>query len=79
MEKWISNSRAVLQTIAEDKWAKDLKELNLDRDKLLIKRALGLLWCVESDSIVAPVTLLAKMMQQELCRRSCDWNDAIPL
>ena len=94
LEKWISNSRAVLQTIPEDQRAKELKELNLDRDDLPIERALGLLWCVESDSfkfklevkrqsltrrgmlsitssvydplgILAPVTLSAKMMQQE--------------
>lgn len=30
LEKWISNSRAVLQTIPEDQQAKELKELNLD-------------------------------------------------
>ncbi len=107
LEKWISNSRAVLQSIAEDQWAKDVKELNLDRDNLPVERALGLLWCVESDSFkfkmevkqqsltrrgmlsttssvydplgfLSPVTLPAKRMQQELCRRSCGWDDAIP-
>lgn len=40
-EKWISNSRSVPQSIR-----KDLK----DRHKLPIEKALGLLWCVESDS-----------------------------
>lgn len=25
-----------------------------------------------------PVTLRAKMMQQELCRRGCNWDDALP-
>ncbi|XP_030596228.1 uncharacterized protein LOC115787620 [Archocentrus centrarchus] len=107
LEKWISNSRSVLQSIAEDQWAKDLKELNLDRDNLPVERALGLLWCVESDSFrfkmevkqqsltrrgmlsttssvydplgfLSPVTLPAKMMQQELCRRGCGWDDALP-
>lgn len=107
LEKWISNSRAVLQTIAEEQRAKDLKELNLDRDNLPMERALGLLWCVESDSfkfkmevkqqsltrrgmlstassvydplgMLAPVTLSAKIMQQELCRRSCGWDDVMP-
>jgi len=107
LEKWISNSRAVLHTIAEEQRAKELKELNLDRDNLPMERALGLLWCVESDSfkikievkeqpltrrgmlsitssvydplgILAPVTLSAKIMQQELCRRKCGWDDVIP-
>lgn len=28
--------------------------------------------------ILAPVTLSAKMMQQELCRRRCGWDDTVP-
>ena len=43
--KWVSNSHSVLQSIAEDQRANDLKELDLDRDKLPIERALGLLVC----------------------------------
>lgn len=107
LEKWTSNSRIVLQAITEDQRAKDLKELDLDRDKLPVERALGLQWCVETDSFgfkmemkqqpftrrgmlsvsssvydplgfLAPVTLLAKMMQQELCRRGCGWDDELP-
>ena len=50
LEKWINNSRVVLQTITEDRRAKDLKELDLDRDKLPVERALGLQWCVETDA-----------------------------
>lgn len=97
----------MLQTIAEEQWTKNLKELNLDQDNLPMDRAFGLLWCVESDSfklklevkqlsltrsgmlsivssvynplgMLAPVTLSAKIMQQELCRRSCGWDDAMP-
>lgn len=103
----MSSSRAVLQTIAEDQWAKDIKDLDLDRDELAMERALGLFWCVESDSFefklaikqqsltrhgmlsttssiydplgfLSPVTLSTKMLQQELCRRSCGWDNAIP-
>lgn len=48
--KWISNSRTTLQTIPEEYRAKDLTELNLDRDQLPLERALGLQWCIESDS-----------------------------
>ncbi len=107
LEKWISNSRVVLQAISEEKRAKDLKELDLDRDSLPLERALGLQWCVETNSFrfkmemkqqsltrrgmlsvtssvydplgfLAPVTLPAKMMQQELCRRGCGWDDDLP-
>ena len=35
----MDHNKAVLQSFAEDQWAKDLKELNLDRDKLPIERA----------------------------------------
>lgn len=27
---------------------------------------------------LTPVTLFAKMMQQEVCRKGCGWDDAIP-
>ena len=100
MEKWISNSRVVRR-------AKDFKMLDLDIDKLPMERALGLQWCVETNTFkfkmelkhqaltkrgmlsmnssvydswgfLAPVTLQAKMMQQELCKRGCSWDDALP-
>lgn len=93
-EKWV-NTYSVLQTIAKD------------QNRLHIERALGLLWCVESDSFsfkmevkqqsltrwgtlstttsvydalgfLSPITLSTKMLQQELCRRNCGWDDAIP-
>lgn len=44
LEKWVSNSRVLLQSIAEEKRAQDLKELDLDRDKFPNERALGLQW-----------------------------------
>ena len=59
LTKWISNSRTVLQTVAEEHRAKDLKELDLDRDELPVERALGLQWCVETDSFKF------KMMEKE--------------
>lgn len=50
LEKWTSNSRMVLHTVTEEQRAKDLKELDLDRDELPVERALGLQWSVETDS-----------------------------
>lgn len=50
LEKWTSNTRIVLQAITEEQRANDLKELDLDQDKLPVERALGLQWCVETDS-----------------------------
>lgn len=82
--------------------------MDLDCDKLPVERALGLLWCVETNSFLfkielkqqmltrcgmlstissvydllgflSPVTLPAKMMLQELCRRGWGWDDSLPL
>lgn len=50
LTKWISNNRTILQELPEKHRAKDLKELNLDRDNLPVGRALGLQWCIETDS-----------------------------
>lgn len=50
LTKWVSNNRTLLQSISEEQRAKDFKDLNLDRDKLPVERALGLQWCVENDT-----------------------------
>lgn len=47
--KWVSNSRKVLQNIPEHK-SKNLYKMDLDRDKLPVERALGLQWCIETDT-----------------------------
>lgn len=48
--KRISNSRDLLQCIPEEHKSQNLFELDLDRDKLPIERALGLQWCIETDT-----------------------------
>lgn len=50
LTQWISNSREVLQSIPEELRSKTLHELDLDRDKLPVDRALSLQWCIETDS-----------------------------
>lgn len=50
LTKWISTSREVLQSIPEAHKSKNLCELDLDRDKLPMERALGLQWCIETDT-----------------------------
>ncbi|XP_025763461.1 uncharacterized protein LOC112847046 isoform X2 [Oreochromis niloticus] len=107
LTKWISNSRAVLSAIPEEERASEVKDLDLDQDKLPIERALGVQWCIQSDSfrfkivmpdraptrrnllsivssvydplgILSPVTLQAKKILQELCRRKVGWDVIIP-
>ena len=48
--KFTSNSREVTETIPEHERAKDLKNLDLHQNSLLTERALGVQWCVETDS-----------------------------
>ncbi|XP_063068882.1 uncharacterized protein LOC134460379 [Engraulis encrasicolus] len=57
LTKWTSNSRTVLQALSEDQRAKDLKELDMDRDELPVERALGLRWCVEEDTFTFKLDL----------------------
>lgn len=107
LTKWISNSRAVLSAIPEEERATEVKDLDLDRDVLPTERALGVCWCIQSDSfrfkiimsdkpptrrnilsivssvydplgILAPVTLTAKKILQELCRMKLGWDILIP-
>jgi len=107
LSKWITNSRKVLSSIPEADRAKEVKELNLDRDRLPTERALGVQWCVEDDNFtfnvvikpqphtrrgilsmvssiydpigfLAPFTLPAKLLLQELCRINYGWDEEIP-
>lgn len=50
LSKWITNSRTVLASIAEEKRSKTTRDLDLDKDNLPMERALGLYWCVETDT-----------------------------
>ncbi|KAL7841259.1 hypothetical protein SRHO_G00249500 [Serrasalmus rhombeus] len=52
LTKWISNSRAVLSSISEGDRANEVKKLDLDRDKLPMERALGLLCHTRNQSKV---------------------------
>ena len=50
LTKWISNDPRVLETIPEDERRKDVKALDLSKDDLPVERALGVKWCVETDT-----------------------------
>lgn len=49
LSKWMSNSREVLCNVSQAHRSKHVHELDLDREKLPLERALGLYWCVETD------------------------------
>ena len=60
LTQWVSNSRAVLSSIPKEHRAKDIKSLDLDKDSLPVERALGLQWCVDSDSFKFNINLSQK-------------------
>ena len=60
LTKFISNSRRVLQTILIEDHAKGLKDLDPKFDRLLIERALDMLWNVENDTLEFKITLVDK-------------------
>lgn len=57
LNKWVSNSRTLLASLTEQSLTQELKDLDLDKDALPIERALGVQWCVQSDSFVFKIQL----------------------
>ncbi|KAK0134388.1 hypothetical protein N1851_030045 [Merluccius polli] len=60
LTQWVSNRRTVLASIPKEHRAKDIKTLDLDKDRLPIERALGLQWCVDSDNFQFNISLSQK-------------------
>ena len=60
LTKWVSNSRAVLNSIPEEKQAKSIKSLDLKKDQLPIERTLGVFWSAETDSFCFEISLPVK-------------------
>ncbi len=57
LTKWASNSRALLTSIPEGERVKDVRDLDLSKDAFPVERALGVLWCVNSDMFKFKVSL----------------------
>ena len=51
LHKVVSNSKEVLQSVPLEERAGSIKDLNLIHEKLPVERALGVQWCVESDTL----------------------------
>ena len=60
LHKFISNSKNVIKAIPEEQQASSIKELDLSRDVLPIEKALGVQWCMQSDSLQFRVVLKDK-------------------
>ena len=50
LHKTVSSKKEILEAIPVDDYAKGIKELNFAVDPLPIERALGVMWCLKSDS-----------------------------
>ncbi|XP_067260191.1 uncharacterized protein [Chanodichthys erythropterus] len=60
LTKWASNSRALLASVPESERVADVRDLDLSKDALPAERALGVLWCVNSDVFKFKVNLKEK-------------------
>ena len=60
LTKWLCNRPEVLESIPKDERAPSVLDLDLDKDKLPLQRALGLKWDMESDKFTFAVVLKDK-------------------
>ena len=50
LDKWVSSSRKILESVPEEKRAKSVQSLDLNRSELPVERALGLVWHTDDDT-----------------------------
>lgn len=50
LTKFVSDSRRVIMSVSPENRAKEIKGLDLGQDRIPIERALGVQWCIESDT-----------------------------
>ena len=50
LTKFVGNTEHIISTIPQEHRAEQVKNLTLGQDKLPIERALGVIWCIESDT-----------------------------
>ena len=57
LTKFISNDREVISSIPREEQAKEIKNVDLNHDRLPMERALGMLWNIENDQLEFRITL----------------------
>lgn len=60
LNKWVSNSKALLPSLPEGDCAKKVKDLDLDQGIMSVERALGVQWCIKTDSFKFKIELQEK-------------------
>ncbi|XP_033111441.1 uncharacterized protein LOC117112462 [Anneissia japonica] len=64
LTKWISNDREFMNSILEEERAKNIKDINLDIDKLPTDRALGVKYNTENDQFRYNINLKQKPLSR---------------
>ena len=57
LTKFVSNDRAVIESVPDKVRSKNIKNLNLELDSLPVERALGMSWNIENDALNFRITL----------------------
>ena len=65
LHKFISNHKSVIDAIPHQDRSKNLQNLDITKDTLPVERALGVQWCIDSDTLQFRV----EMKDQPLTRR----------
>jgi len=60
LTKFLSNSQEVLETIPPSERAKNIVNIDLSQCLLPVERTLGVLWCIENDTIGFRIVLKDK-------------------
>ena len=60
LTKWVSNDKDVMLSVPEELRAKEMKNLDFEKDYLPVERALGIEWSVETDRFQFKVNITEK-------------------
>ena len=60
LTKFVGNTECIISSIPQEHRAEQVKNLALGQDKLPIERALGVIWCIESDAFNFRIELKGK-------------------
>ena len=61
LHKFVSNSKEVMSSIPQEDRVMDTKDHQLVSDNIAIERALGVHWCIESDTLQYRITMQDKL------------------
>lgn len=57
LTKWTSNSHSVLASLSQEERGKEIKHIDLEKDKPTVEHALSMRWEIESDMFFFNITL----------------------